>query len=134
MLLANCFAQTEALMCGKNAEQLSMEMQSQGVSDAEIKRLSGHKTFAGNRPTNTIMVDSMDARALGALVALYEHKVFVESVIWDVNAYDQWGVELGKQLAKTVLSEIESAVTVSTHDSSTNGLINRVVKRKSMIA
>lgn len=134
MLLANCFAQTEALMCGKNAEQLSLEMQSQGVSSDEIKRLSGHKTFAGNRPTNTIMVDTMDARALGSLVALYEHKVFVESVIWDVNAYDQWGVELGKQLAKTVLSEIESAVTVSAHDSSTNGLINRVVKRKSMIA
>ena len=134
MLLANCIAQTEALMRGKDRETLTFEMKDQGAPDSEIERLSGHKTFTGNRPTNTIMLDTIDPRSLGALIALYEHKVFVESVIWDINPFDQWGVELGKQLAKQVLEEIEAGKSATAHDASTNGLINRIVTRRNMLA
>ncbi len=134
MLLANCIAQTEALMRGKDRETLAMEMKDQGASDSEIKRLSGHKTFSGNRPTNTLLLETIDPRSLGALIALYEHKVFVESVIWDINPFDQWGVELGKQLAKQVLQEIEAGKSATAHDASTNGLINCIVKRRNTLA
>ena len=121
-------------MRGKDRETLTFEMKDQGAPDSEIERLSGHKTFTGNRPTNTIMLDTIDPRSLGALIALYEHKVFVESVIWDINPFDQWGVELGKQLAKQVLEEIEAGKSATAHDASTNGLINRIVTRRNMLA
>ena len=128
LLMANCFAQSEALMMGKTADELRKEMQASGSSDAEIERLSGHRTFQGNRPSNTLLVQQVTPKALGALIALYEHKVFVEAAIWDINPFDQWGVELGKALAKSIHQEIQSAGTVSNHDASTNGLINRALK------
>lgn len=134
LLMANCFAQSEALMMGKNGEELATEMRAAGASDEEIERLSGHRTFAGNRPSNTLLVQQMTPHALGALIALYEHKVFVEAAIWDINPFDQWGVELGKQLAKSIHAEIAAAATVKTHDASTNGLINRALKFKNILA
>jgi len=134
LLMANCFAQSEALMMGKNSEELTLEMQSAGASPDEIDRLNGHRTFSGNRPSNTIMMQRLDARALGALIAAYEHKVFVESVIWDINPFDQWGVELGKQLASAIQTELSGGKTVSGHDASTNGLINRALKMRNLQA
>ncbi len=134
LLMANCFAQSEALMMGKNKEELASEMRQAGASDEEIERLSGHRSFAGNRPSNTLLVQQMTPHALGALIALYEHKVFVEAAIWDINPFDQWGVELGKQLAKSIHAEIEAAATVKTHDASTNGLINRALKFNNLLA
>jgi glucose-6-phosphate isomerase len=126
-LLANFFAQTEALMRGKTREEVTAEMEARGVSAAEIARLSPHRVFAGNRPTNSIMFPLLTPRVLGALVALYEHKIFVQGVIWNVNSFDQWGVELGKQLAGTILGEIEMAERGEnprlSHDGSTNALI-----------
>ncbi len=134
MLLANCFAQTEALMCGKDADTLAIEMREQGHSDQEIQRLASHKTFAGNRPTNTLILNTVDPTSLGALIALYEHKVYVESIIWNINAFDQWGVELGKQLAQRILVEVESGKLATGHDSSTNGLINKALQRRNLLA
>jgi len=134
LLMANCFAQSEALMMGKNSEELTLEMQAAGASADEIERLNGHRTFAGNRPSNTIMMQRLDARALGALIAGYEHKVFVESVIWDINPFDQWGVELGKQLASAIQPELAGGKTVTGHDASTNGLINRALKMRNLHA
>ncbi len=134
LLMANCFAQSEALMMGKNSEELTLEMREAGVTVDEIDRLTGHRTFAGNRPSNTIMVHRLDAHALGALIALYEHKVFVEAAIWNINPFDQWGVELGKQLASAIQKELSSAKPVTNHDSSTNGLINRALKMRNLHA
>ena len=134
LLMANCFAQSEALMMGKTKEELKVEMQKAGASDAEIERLSGHRSFAGNRPSNTLLVQQLTPQALGALIALYEHKVFVEAAIWDINPFDQWGVELGKQLAKSIHQEMELAATVASHDSSTNGLINKALKLNNLLA
>ena len=134
LLMANCFAQSEALMMGKTKEELRVEMQAAGDSEEEINRLSGHRSFAGNRPSNTLLVQQLTPHALGALIALYEHKVFVEAAIWDINPFDQWGVELGKQLAKSIHTEISAAATVKSHDSSTNGLINRALKLKNLLA
>src|SRR5207342_981731 len=105
-------------------------MREQGLQEAEIRRLLPHREFEGNRPTTSILLDELSPHALGALIALYEHKVFVQSVIWDVNAFDQWGVELGKRLAGRILPELGGAAPVSTHDGSTNGLINHFRKRK----
>jgi len=134
LLMANCFAQSEALMMGKNSEELTIEMQAAGASPDEIDRLNGHRTFAGNRPSNTIMMQRLDARALGALIATYEHKVFVESAIWDINPFDQWGVELGKQLASAIQKELSGGKTITGHDASTNGLINRALKMRNLHA
>lgn len=134
LLMANCFAQSEALMMGKTKDELRKEMHASGADDNEINRLAGHRSFAGNRPSNTLLVQQLTPHALGALIALYEHKVFVEAVIWDINPFDQWGVELGKQLAKSIHTEIADAVTVKSHDSSTNGLINRALKFKNVLA
>jgi glucose-6-phosphate isomerase len=134
LLMANCFAQSEALMMGKTKDELRTEMQAAGANMKEIERLSGHRSFAGNRPSNTLLVQQLTPHALGALIALYEHKVFVEATIWDINPFDQWGVELGKQLAKSIHNEISDAVLVKSHDSSTNGLINRALKLKSVLA
>ncbi len=124
ILLSNVFAQAEALMKGKTAAEVRAEFEAQGASEEKIQALLNHKIFSGNRPSNTILVEKIDPRTLGRLIAMYEHKIFVQGVIWNVNSYDQWGVELGKQLAKKILPEIKGNTTVTAHDSSTNGLIN----------
>jgi glucose-6-phosphate isomerase len=124
LLLSNFFAQTEALMKGKTEAEARAELEKQGLAGAALETLLPHKVFPGNRPTNSILVRRVDPYTLGQLVALYEHKVFVQGVIWGVNSFDQWGVELGKQLAKTVLADLEAAGPAAGHDSSTNGLIN----------
>lgn len=123
-LLANYFAQTEALMNGKTAAEAAAELEAAGKSAAEIERLTPFKVFEGNRPTNSILVKQIDPFVLGALVAMYEHKIFVQGVLWNIFSFDQWGVELGKQLANAILPELENAEPVSNHDGSTNGLIN----------
>jgi glucose-6-phosphate isomerase len=122
-LLANCFAQSEAFMKGKTADEVRADLKQQGLSTDEIERLTPHKTFPGNRPSNTILMDHLNPATLGALIALYEHKTFVQGVIWDVNSFDQWGVELGKVLAKKIESELAGQPQPGQHDSSTNGLI-----------
>ena len=124
ILLSNVFAQAEALMKGKTAAEVRAEFEAQGAGEEKIQALLNHKIFSGNRPSNTILVEKIDPRTLGRLIAMYEHKIFVQGVIWNVNSYDQWGVELGKQLAKKILPEIKGDTTVTAHDSSTNGLIN----------
>ncbi|MFA5083744.1 MAG: glucose-6-phosphate isomerase [Hydrogenophilaceae bacterium] len=124
ILLANCFAQTEALMKGKTADEARAELEAAGMNKAEIKELLPHKVFPGNRPTNTLLYRQLTPRTLGRLIALYEHKVFVQGVLWNVNSYDQWGVELGKQLAKVILPEIKADTKARGHDGSTNGLID----------
>jgi len=124
ILLSNVFAQAEALMKGKTAAEVRAEFEAQGASEEKIQALLNHKIFSGNRPSNMILVEKIDPRTLGRLIAMYEHKIFVQGVIWNVNSYDQWGVELGKQLAKKILPEIKGTTTVTSHDSSTNGLIN----------
>jgi len=124
ILLSNFFAQTEALMLGKNAAEVRRELEANGLSDSDLETLLPHKVFAGNKPTNSILFQRLNPQTLGSLIAMYEHKIFVQSVIWDVNAYDQWGVELGKQLARTILPELMGDNKVTTHDVSTNGLIN----------
>ena len=124
VLMANVFAQAEAFMRGKNETEARTELQAQGISGPLLELLLPHKVFPGNKPTNTLLFRTLDPRTLGRLIALYEHKIFVQGVIWNINSYDQWGVELGKQLARTVLSELQDNTPVSTHDSSTNGLIN----------
>ena len=123
VLLANCFAQSEALMRGKDTEEVRKELQDQGLPEADIGALLLHKVFPGNRPSNTILMDKLTPAALGALIALYEHKVFVQGVVWGINSFDQWGVELGKLLAKNIEPEINGALRPELHDSSTNGLI-----------
>ena len=122
-LLANCFAQSEAFMKGKTADEVRTDLQQQGLPPAEVERLAPHKTFPGNRPSNTILMEYLTPSTLGALIALYEHKTFVQGVIWDVNSFDQWGVELGKVLAKKIEAELSGEPTPGQHDSSTNGLI-----------
>jgi len=124
MLLANFFAQTEALMMGKDEQTVRRELVASGMDEQQIEALLPHKVFPGNKPSNSIMFRKLTPTVLGSLIALYEHKIFVQSVIWDVNAYDQWGVELGKQLAQMILPELESDAPVDSHDASTNGLIN----------
>ncbi|MBV9949193.1 MAG: glucose-6-phosphate isomerase [Myxococcales bacterium] len=128
VLLANFFAQTEALMRGKTPEEARAELEAQRLPRARVDALVPHKTFPGNRPTSSIVFDKLTPRALGTLVALYEHKIFVEGVVWDINSFDQWGVELGKQLAKKIEPELASKGLVTSHDSSTNALINRYKK------
>ena len=99
-------------------------MKNAGKTDAEIEKLAPHKIFAGNKPTNSILFKKLTPRALGSLIAMYEHKIFVQGVIWNIFSFDQWGVELGKQLAGKILPEMEDDKPVTTHDASTNGLIN----------
>jgi glucose-6-phosphate isomerase len=124
-LLANYFAQTEALMRGKTPEEARIELEAQKLPPARVAELVPHKTFPGNRPTTSILFKKLTPRTLGMLIALYEHKIFVQGVVWEIFSFDQWGVELGKQLAKKIEPELESKGLVSTHDASTNGLINR---------
>ena len=125
ILAANCFAQTEALMQGRTEAQARAELESAGLSGEQVARLLPHKIFPGNRPSNTILYPQLTPRTLGGLIALYEHKVFVQGIIWNINSFDQWGVELGKQLAKRILPELAEGVVVGGHDSSTAGLIAR---------
>jgi len=123
-LLANFFAQTEALMRGKTAEEVRTEMRAAGKSEPEIEKVLPYRVFTGNRPTNSILVRKLTPRTLGMLIALYEHKIFVQGVIWNIYSFDQWGVELGKQLANKILPELAGDTPITSHDSSTNGLIN----------
>lgn len=125
ILLANCFAQTEALMLGKTEAEARTELSAQGLSGEALESLLPYKVFPGNRPTNTLLFDLLDPYTMGMLIALYEHKVFVQSVVWNINAFDQWGVELGKQLAGNLLPELQGKKGASVHDASTNGLIKR---------
>ena len=124
LLLSNFFAQTEALMKGKTADEARLELEESGLSGKALEQLLPHKLFEGNKPTNSILFRRLTPRTLGSLIALYEHKIFVQGIIWNINSFDQWGVELGKQLAKRILPELEGPEPVSSHDSSTNGLIN----------
>jgi len=123
-LLSNFFAQTEALMNGKSEQTVIEELEAQGKSVEEIKKIAPFKVFEGNRPTNSILVKEITPATLGSLIALYEHKIFVQGVIWNIFSFDQWGVELGKQLAGNILPELKDDQPVTAHDSSTNGLIN----------
>jgi glucose-6-phosphate isomerase len=130
ILLANFVAQSEALARGKTAEEAEAEIRVQCLPEAEAQRLLPHRVFPGNRPSTTILLEKLDPHAVGALLALYEHKVFVESVIWNVNAFDQWGVELGKTLANRILPELTGAAPVSVHDASTTALIHHINARR----
>jgi glucose-6-phosphate isomerase len=130
MLLSNFFAQTEALLMGKTETEVRDELAAAGKSDAEIAFLTPFKVFSGNKPSNSILVKQITPRTLGSLIALYEHKIFVQGVIWNIFSFDQWGVELGKQLAQKILPELQSDTLVSGHDSSTNGLINAYKKMR----
>ncbi len=123
-LMSNFFAQTEALLMGKTAAQVTAEFQKQGISDEKAAFLLPFKVFAGNKPTNTLLIDKLTPASLGALVALYEHKIFVQGVIWNIFSYDQWGVELGKQLASSILNEIVDKAPQA-HDSSTTFLLKK---------
>jgi glucose-6-phosphate isomerase len=125
MLLSNFFAQTEALMNGKTEEVVIDELKKAGKSEEEISKIAPFKVFEGNRPTNSILVKKITPRALGSLIAMYEHKIFVQGIIWNIYSFDQWGVELGKQLAGKILPELKGDEEINTHDSSTNGLINQ---------
>lgn len=121
-LMSNFFAQTEALMMGKSEKAVVEELIKMGLDESEINSLKAYKVFEGNRPTNTLLIDQLNPESLGSLIAMYEHKIFVQGVIWNIYSYDQWGVELGKQLASKVLKEIENK-KISNHDSSTNSLL-----------
>ena len=124
ILLSNFFAQTEALMKGKTADEVRAELKASNLQGKALENLVPHKIFTGNRPTNSILLKKITPTTLGALIALYEHKICVQGMIWNINSFDQWGVELGKQLAKAILPELQGNETVKNHDSSTNGLIN----------
>lgn len=124
ILLANFLAQTQSLMLGKTTEQARAELEQQGLSGEALEQLLPHKTFEGNRPTTSILFDKLTPNTLGKLIALYEHKIFVQGIIWDINSYDQWGVEYGKQIAQQILPQLISDEVVTNYDSSTNGLIN----------
>jgi glucose-6-phosphate isomerase len=125
-LMANCFAQSEALAFGKTEAAAEKELMARGMSDDEVARLLPHKVFPGNRPSTTIAYRKLDPRTLGMLIAMYEHKVFVMGALWNINSFDQWGVELGKQLATRLRPAIESPGRVDSFDASTNGLIDFV--------
>jgi len=131
ILIANFLAQTEALAQGKTEQQVRHELKDANLSSEQLEALVPHKLFSGNRPTNSIFLQKLTPRSLGSLIALYEHKIFVQGVIWDVNSFDQWGVELGKQLANNILPELSGNESVTSHDASTNGLINYFKERRS---
>ena len=133
ILLSNFFAQTEALMNGKTEDVVAGELRAEGKSEEDIKRLAPHKVFEGNRPTNSILFQQLTPRVLGSLIAMYEHKIFVQGVVWNIFSFDQWGVALGKQLADKILPELQNNEPLETHDSSTNGLINTFKKMRNKI-
>ncbi len=128
ILLSNFFAQTEALMKGKNEAEVRSELTAAGMSGEKLEKLVPHKVFEGNRPSSSILIQKITPESLGSLIAMYEHKIFTQGIIWNINSFDQWGVELGKQLAKAILPELEEPGIVTSHDSSTNGLINHFKK------
>ena len=130
-LLSNYFAQTEALLMGKTLEQVEKELKAAGLSDEEIEFQAPFRVFNGNKPTNSILFKKLTPRTLGSLIAMYEHKIFVQGIIWNIYSFDQWGVELGKQLANKILPELADDEKISSHDSSTNGLINIFKEMKS---
>jgi glucose-6-phosphate isomerase len=130
ILLANFFAQTEALMRGKNEQEVAEDLKAYGLNERQIKQLMPHKIFPGNKPSNSILLNKLDPKSLGSLIAFYEHKVFVQGIIWNVNSFDQWGVELGKQLAKVIQPQLGGADQVTGHDNSTNSLINYYKSRR----
>ena len=130
MLVANCFAQSQALMRGKTLDEVTLEMRQKGVDEKSIRELAPHKVFEGNRPSNTFLYRKLDPQTLGMLIALYEHKVFVQGVIWNINSFDQWGVELGKELAIAVRPLLDGGRGLSGKDGSTAGLIRAFRKRK----
>ncbi|TAL68078.1 MAG: glucose-6-phosphate isomerase [Bacteroidetes bacterium] len=130
ILLSNLFAQSEALMKGKTEVEVKAELTMSGIKERDINKIIGHKIFPGNIPSNTILLKKLNPETLGSLIAMYEHKVFVQGAIWDINSFDQWGVELGKQLAKKILPELDSDNEITIHDSSTNGLINYYKENK----
>ena len=130
ILLANCIAQTEALLRGKSADEVRAELTARGMQGEELERLTPHRVFPGNRPSNTLVLDRLDPRSLGALIAFYEHKVFVQGAIWNINSFDQWGVELGKQLAGGVLGDLQAGKAGDGHDPSTRSLIDYVLKSR----
>jgi glucose-6-phosphate isomerase len=128
ILLSNMIAQAEALMKGKSEEEVINEMKTASTDEAQINKIAPHKVFEGNRPSSTFLINQINPETLGMLIAFYEHKVFVQGVIWKINSFDQWGVELGKQLAKKILPEIQSDGDIDTHDNSTNALLNHINK------
>jgi glucose-6-phosphate isomerase len=130
ILLANYFAQPEALMLGKSEDEVRAELAVQKLPQERVDELAPHKVFRGNRPTTSILVQQITPRVLGSLIAMYEHKIFVQGIVWNINSFDQWGVELGKQLASKILPELESPALVTSHDASTNGLINLYKARR----
>jgi glucose-6-phosphate isomerase len=121
--MANFFAQTEALMNGKDPGEVAKELRQQGLEEKDLQELLPYKVFEGNKPTNTLLIDQLTPESLGSLIALYEHKIFVQGVIWNIFSYDQWGVELGKQLANAILGELEGS-TFGNHDASTLRLLH----------
>jgi glucose-6-phosphate isomerase len=129
-LMSNVFAQAEALMKGKTKQETYLELKQEGYDETAIKKLLPYKVFPGNRPTSTFLFNTLDPKTLGSIIALYEHKIFVQGIIWNINSFDQWGVELGKQLAKNISSELNDSCYVDAHDSSTNGLINHYKKQR----
>ena len=129
-LLSNFFAQTEALMHGKTAEEVKAELTRLGMSEKAVAFHSSFRVFEGNRPSNSILFRQLTPRTLGSLIALYEHKIFVQGVVWNIFSFDQWGVELGKVLAKKILAELQQPGNIDAHDSSTNGLINHFKRLK----
>ena len=129
-LMANFFAQTEALMRGRTREEARAEMLTAGMAPAQVEALAPHRSFPGNRPTNTILVEKLTPRALGALIALYEHRIFVQGIIWGLNSFDQWGVELGKQLAGVILGELERSEVGADHDASTAALLDYYLRHR----
>ena len=131
-LMSNVFAQTEALMKGKNEDEVIAELKAEGKDDKEIEFLLPYKLFPGNKPTNTFLFYTLDPKTLGSLIALYEHKIFVQGIIWNLNSFDQWGVELGKKMATDILDELNEGEQVDAHDSSTNGLINYYLKLRTL--
>jgi glucose-6-phosphate isomerase len=130
ILLSNFFAQTEALMNGKDEEEVEAELEKSGKTTEEIAKLTPFKIFSGNMPTNSILIKKLTPYTLGQLIALYEHKIFTQGVIWNIFSFDQWGVELGKQLANKILPELAGNENVDVHDASTNGLINAYKKMR----
>jgi glucose-6-phosphate isomerase len=124
ILLSNFFAQTEALMYGRTEEEAEKELQGQGLTTEEIARILPYKVFSGNRPTNSFLIKKITPFTLGQLIALYEHKIFVQGIIWNIYSFDQWGVELGKKLSSKILPELKKDEPIGTHDPSTKGLIN----------
>ena len=126
ILLSNFLAQPEALMRGKTEAEARAELQSGGMKGEKLEQLVPHKVFTGNKPSTTIVLQKLTPRSLGSLIALYEHKIFVQGIVWNINSFDQWGVELGKQLAKKILPELKSSGPVTDHDTSTNGLLDYI--------